>query len=145
MRQLRIVWIVRTLSLGMLFGSLPGCAPTPGAVCSPGLGPPILVFSLFFGRAVAARNDVNESMWQRFRDDTITPNLPNGYTVLDATGAWMNPMTHETMNEASRMIIAALPVSSSSLAAVNRIRTEYQVRFRQLLVGMAVAHECGSF
>jgi hypothetical protein len=38
-----------------------------------------------------------------------------------------------------------LPTAPDSLAAVNRIRTEYQVRFRQQLVGMTVEQACGSF
>ena len=105
----------------------------------------MLLFSLFFGRAIPGRNDLTEAEWRTFLDDSITVNLPNGYTVQDAYGAWMNPMTHKTIREASKVVLAALPASADSLAAVNQIRTAYQLRFQQQLVGMTVSPTCGSF
>jgi hypothetical protein len=32
-----------------------------------------------------------------------------------------------------------------SLAAINRIRTAYQIQFHQQLVGMTVGYACGTF
>jgi hypothetical protein len=122
-----------------------GCVTSPPNVCSPGLGAPMLVFDLFFGISTPGRNDLTEAEWQDFRYTTITANLPNGYTVLDASGAWMSPVTRRTINEASRVVVVALPDSAESVAAVNRIRTEYQVRFHQQLVGLTATHTCGSF
>jgi uncharacterized protein DUF3574 len=109
------------------------------------MGPPALVFSLFFGKSIPGRGDLTDAEWGQFLDDTVTANLPNGYTVVDANGAWMNPMTHSTIKEGSKLLMVALPVAPGSLASVNRIRTEYQVRFRQQLVGMTVEQACGSF
>ena len=43
---------------------------------------------------------------------TVTANLPNGYTVFDANGAWMNPITHRTIREATKMLLVALPARS---------------------------------
>ncbi len=105
----------------------------------------MLVFDLFFGRAIPGRNDLTEKEWQDFRNDTITANLPNGYTVLDASGAWMNPMTHKTISEASRIVVVALPELPDSLAAINRIKAGYQARFDQQRVGMTITRACGSF
>jgi len=94
---------------------------------------------------VPGRADVTDKEWRAFLDDTVTANLPNGYTVHEGYGAWMNPMTHRTIREATVIVTAALPDSPDSLAAVNRIRTEYQVRFHQQLVGMTVTPACGTF
>ncbi len=105
----------------------------------------MLMFDLFFGRAIAGRSDLTEGEWQDFLDDVVTVNLPNGYTVVDASGAWMNPITHKTITEPSRVILVAMPETPDSLAAINRIRTAYQIRFDQQLVGMTVARACGSF
>jgi hypothetical protein len=137
--------VFRAVCLGTLIASQTGCAPTPAVVCSPGLGQPMQVFDLFFGRAIAGRNDLAEKEWQGFLDDTVAVNLPDGYTVMDASGAWMNPITHKTTKEPSSVILVALPDSPESLEAVNRIRTAYQVRFHQQLVGMTVTRACGSF
>ena len=105
----------------------------------------MLIVDLFFGAAIPGRGELTAAEWNRFLDDTITVNLPDGYTVMDANGAWMNPVTHATVREATKVLLVALPDSPVSLAAVARIRDEYQVRFRQQLVGMTVEHACGAF
>ena len=137
--------VVRAVWLGAMIAGLAGCATTPGAVCSAGLGQPMLVFDLFFGRSIAGRDDLTGREWQGFLDDTVTVNLPGGYTVMDASGAWMNPVTHKTSTEASIVLVTALPDVPGSLDAVNRVRTAYEVRFHQQLVGMTVTRACGSF
>jgi len=103
------------------------------------------VFQLFFGKAITGRSDVTEQEWTGFLDDTVTANLPNGYTVHEGYGAWMNPVTHRTIREATLILTVAMPDDAGSLDAVNRVRTAYQVRFRQQLVGLTVAQVCGTF
>jgi hypothetical protein len=125
--------------------SVAACAVPRPSSCAPGMGLPVRVFSLFFGQSIPGRGDLTDAEWQRFLDDTVTVNLPNGYTVVGATGAWMNPTTHRTIRETSKLLTVALPMTAESLAAVDRIRTEYQLRFHQELVGMTVEQACGSF
>lgn len=103
------------------------------------------VFTLYFGQSVAGRSDVTGAEWDRFRDGTITPNLPDGYTVWDASGAWMNPRTRTTIHEPAKVLAVALPVSRASIAAVNRIRDAYQRDFHQQAVGITSAEGCGAF
>ncbi len=103
------------------------------------------VFTLYFGKAVPGRGDLTEAEWRLFLDDTVTVNLPDGYTVLDAYGAWLNPKTQTTGTEATKVVIAALPEGPEAIAPINRIRTIYQDRFQQQRVGMTVEHACGSF
>ena len=133
----------RLMMAGFLVG-LGACA-MPADQCSPGMGPPVLVFTLFFGQSVAGRSDVRDSEWQAFLDDTVTVNLPNGYTVIDGNGAWMNPVTRMTIKEPTKILLVALPFAAGSLATVNRVRTEYQARFHQQLVGMTTGPACGAF
>lgn len=124
---------------------LPSCSAPADSVCKPGYGSPMLVFDLLFGRAVAGRADVSDREWRVFLDDTVTLNLPNGYTVHEGYGAWMSPVSRKTLREQSYLIRVALPDVPESLAAVSRIRTQYQERFRQEQVGMIVTHACGTF
>jgi Protein of unknown function (DUF3574) len=133
------------LCIAGLAAGLAACMGPMAPSCTPGMGQPVLVFSLFFGKSIPGRGDLTHAEWQQFLDDTVTVNLPNGYTVVDASGAWMNPTTRETIREASKLLIVALPVTPLSLAAVDRIRTAYQARFQQQLVGMTMEHACGSF
>ena len=135
----------RFITAMCLIASLGGCAGRAGGYCAPGLGPPVVVFTLFLGRAVPGREDVTDKEWTAFLDGTVTANLPNGYTILDASGGWMNPITRRTIKEQTKVLLVALPEVPESLTAINRIRRAYKSRFRQEVVGMTIEHACGSF
>ena len=137
--------MARFLSAVCIAASLSGCANPAVPSCAAGLGAPMTVFSLFFGRSIPGRGDLTDKEWQAFLDNTVTANLPNGYTIFDATGGWMNPMTKRTIKESTKVLLVALPDVPVSLSAINRIRTEYQTEFHQQLVGMTVQHACGTF
>jgi hypothetical protein len=103
------------------------------------------IYSLYFGRSVAGRAEVSDREWRDFREQVITPALPDGYTVLDGQGAWMNPRSHSTVLEATKILVVALPDSHLGLTSINRIRSAWQHRFHQYVVGMTVQSGCGSF
>jgi hypothetical protein len=121
---------------------LSGCG---AAQCPAGTGQAMRIYDLYFGRSVASRAEVSDGEWRTFRDEVITPALPDGYTVLDAEGAWMNPRSHTTISEATKILIVAMPETSDSLPVINRIRSAWQHRFHQYVVGMTVQTGCGSF
>jgi hypothetical protein len=133
------------IGIGCVVAALSGCAGPGTPYCAPGYGRPMLVFDLFFGKSIPQRGDLTESEWLRFLDDTIAVNLPDGFTVFDAAGGWKDPVTHRTIREAAKVLLTALPDAPASLEAVDRVRSAYQLRFRQQLVGMTVQHACGSF
>jgi hypothetical protein len=103
------------------------------------------VFQVFFGRTIQGRGALSESEWDKFRDDVITPNLPNGYTVLDGTGAWLSAKTHTTITEPTKILIAAMADAPASSAAIERLRQAYATEFNQESVGMTTYLACGSF
>jgi hypothetical protein len=103
------------------------------------------IYSLYFGRSVRDRVPVSDQEWRDFRNQVITPALPDGYTVLDGQGAWMNPRTHVTTAEATKILVVAMPEASGSLTVINGIRSNWQHRFHQYVVGMTVQSGCGSF
>lgn len=113
--------------------------------CQPGGGEAMRIYSLYFGRSVAGRADVSDRQWRDFREQVITPALPDGYTVLDGQGAWMNPHSHATISEATKILVVAMPDAARSLTAINQIRSRWQHRFHQYVVGMTVQTGCGSF
>jgi hypothetical protein len=128
-----------------LIASVGGCAAQTRLTCAPGFGPPGAIFTLFMGKSISGRGDLTDKEWGEFLDTTITANLPNGYTVFDANGGWMNPMTHRSIKEPTKVLLVALPDTQDNLAAINRIRTEYRIRFQQQVVGMTVEQACGTF
>ena len=129
-----------TIFLGLVL--LSGCASPR---CQPNGGEAMEIFDLYFGRSVAGRADVSDREWRDFREQVITTALPNGYTVLDGAGSWMNPRTRATITEQTKILEVALPEAPANLSLINRIRRAYQQRFHQYAVGMTVRSGCGSF
>jgi hypothetical protein len=113
--------------------------------CQQGSGQAVQIYDLYFGRSVANRAAVSDQEWREFRDHVITQALPNGYTVLDGQGAWMNPRTRVTISESTKILEVALPDVPESLGVINHIRSAWQRRFHQYVVGMTVQSGCGSF
>src|ERR1700710_131181 len=128
--------------LGALALILSGCGAPQ---CQPGAGQPMRIFDLYFGRSVTGRAEVSDKEWREFRDQVITPALPNGYTVRDGQGAWMNPRSRTTIAESTKILTVALPDAPDSLLPINRIRTVWQRRFHQYVVGMTVTTGWVSF
>jgi hypothetical protein len=134
---------ITCLSVALL---LTGCAtPRMAPSCPAGVGSPMRIFDLYFGLAIEGRGNVTDAEWDKFRDEFITPNLPSGYTVMDGKGAWMDPKTHITGTEATKILIAATPDTVASLAAVQRVRAGYEKTLHQISVGMTTHLTCGSF
>lgn len=135
----------KAIGIAGVAATLAACTGSDRPVCAPGMGRPMALFTLYLGKAIPGRGNLTDTEWQSFLDDTVTANLPDGYTILDAGGAWMNPLTRRTASEATKVLVSALPNTSASLAAVNRVRTIYQTRFNQQLVGMTVEQACATF
>jgi Protein of unknown function (DUF3574) len=143
LRRSRLAWVFCAVV------TLAGCStrqPTAQvAGCPASQGVPMLEYELFFGRSIQGRADVSDQAWDEFLDRVVTPNLPNGYTVFDGAGAWLNPATGRTVHEATKILLVALPDAAASAAAVARIRAAYAEQFHQALVGMTTEPVCASF
>ena len=131
------------LAIGL---TLAGCAE-PGALSRPRClaGTPSLMVALFFGRSMPDGGMVSDRDWRRFEDQVVARDLPDGFTVLDASGAWRSPQGHATSHEPTRLVLVSLPDRPEALGPVQRVRTAYQARFHQQLVGMSVMQSCGAF
>lgn len=124
---------------------LAGCAGPDSAVCGTGTGKPMQVYQLYFGRNIETGGFVSDADWKAFQETVITPNMPDGYTILDADGAWAAAHGHRTVTDPTKVAIVAMPTGPRGLAAVARVRLEYQHRFSQDLVGMIVQPGCALF
>ena len=132
---------MRRLAL-ILTLALSGCGGSP---CPSGTGQPMRLYTLFLGRSAAGREEISDREWKLFRDRVITPALPNGYTMLDGQGGWLNPRTRATISEPTKILLVALPDTDRSHVIVNQIRAAWQRRFHQYVVGMTTQGVCGSF
>lgn len=133
------------IGLAVALAGCAGGARGSAERCPAGYGAPTLVVQLFFGRSIPALGQVTEKQWNNFVNKVVVPNLPNGFTVFNASGAWMSPEGHATIREPTKVLLASLPDASGALAPIKRIRNAYQLLFRQQRVGMNVAEACGDF
>ena len=122
---------------------LSACAAPDRLTC--GTGAPALVFSLYFGRSIPGRAELTEAEWQAFMDDTVTPDLPGGYTVMNADGVWMSPRSRRTIAEHTKVLVVARPDVRDSWAAINQVRSAYQAKYHQQLVGLIASRGCADF
>jgi len=131
---------------------LAACAPVPNPGpntiaerCPVSSGGPLLVFELFLGLSMPPFGEVTDSEWGAFIDQVVTPALPQGFTVYDAAGGWMSPLSRKTLYERTKVLMTALPDSPGSFVTINRIRNKYRIMFHQHVVGITVTRACGAF
>jgi hypothetical protein len=128
--------VIRTALLPLLL-ALAGCTLP---ICQRLGGVPMLEYQLFFGRS-----NVSDQAWAAFAAQVVTPNLPAGFTELDAEGQWMAPDTQQISRERSRVVVVAVPDTPVTTTAIARIKDEYRRRFAQMVVGTIVHPVCGAF
>ena len=84
---------------------MPGETVPPSACLLPNQKP-MLVAELFFGRNIPGRAPVSEAEWADFVARVITPNFPDGFTVLDGAGQWRDPQSGVIAREPPKILLA---------------------------------------
>jgi uncharacterized protein DUF3574 len=103
------------------------------------------VAELLFGRNIGVRLGVSETQWGRFVDREISPRFPDGFTVLDAKGAWRDTARKTIVHEPSKVVEIVLPGKPDDVERLNQIAAAYKTRFRQQSVGIVLRGACVSF
>ena len=123
---------------GLLLAALALAAPAWAEECPlPGQRPKLVVQLFFSGAAPAA--------WARFLTAEATPLLPDGFTVYDAYGQWLDPRAHRISQERTKVIMVADRDSPGFRARVGALAARYKRRFHQQSVGMLTNTGCGAF
>jgi hypothetical protein len=100
---------------------------------------------LYFGQTEADGKPVAASEWEAFVADTVTPRFPEGFTVYDARGQWLNTVTRIVDREPSKIIEIDQRDTRALHVKIGEIRKAYQARFQQQAVGLVTLPACGSF
>src|SRR5215472_17025306 len=103
-------------------------------------GTPMLEYQLYFGRTSVA-----DETWADFVAGVVTKNLPDGFTVLNGEGQWMNPTSDRISHERTTIIIVAVPDTAASATAIAAIKNAAIQRFHQQSVGTVIHPVCGAF
>ena len=141
MRAIGVAWL---MGIGLLGPSLPSPAIAQVLECQ-GSQKPQHVVDLLFGRKIGDRVAVSEGAWRRFVAREITTRFPDGLTILEGRGQWLNPNTKRVIHEPSNVVMIALPGSTEDFDRLNQIAEAYKRQFRQQAVGIIVRPACVSF
>ncbi len=87
---------------------------------------------LFFGRNRSNGPEISEEEFADFLNVTITPEFPDGLTVLDGIGQFRDSEGN-TVREKAKVLILLYPLNTrrQSSRKVERIREAYKTRFEQ--------------
>lgn len=132
--------LTTALVLAPIFG------PASAADTCPSAGQKqMILIRLYFGERIGGRNFVSSQAWRNFLSDAVTPRFPDGFTVYDAAGQWMNPATRKILREPSKIVEIATVDAGDLAARIDGVANEYRARFHQRSVGIVTTQACASF
>jgi len=99
---------------------------------------------LFFGLSRPDGGAIDETQWNEFLREEVTPRFPQGLTVVDARGQWRNA-DGSVSREATRVLTLAHADDAANEAAVVAIAQAYKRRFAQEAVLRLKQPACASF
>ena len=93
---------------------------------------PFIRTELFFGRNITGGGEVSKQDFNKFLEEFITPRFPDGLTVLNGRGQFLNS-SGDVERERTIVLILLYPVSArkEKHAKIEEIRDEYKSRFQQ--------------
>lgn len=127
----------------LLCVTLAGCTEFSSAACPVGLTH-AKTAELFFGRNAGTTETVSDVAWQNFVDAEIAPRFPDGFTLSDASGAWLGKDGRAVREHTKRLfvVLKGAPDEPEKLAA---IRKAYAARFNQDSVMLFEGEGCVGF
>ena len=103
------------------------------------------VVEMIFGRKISDRIAVTNGAFARFVDREITPRFPDGLSVVDAAGQWLDPDKKRVVREPSKIVTIVLRDSEKGQSEVDAIAQAYKKLFKQQSVGVILRAACVSF
>lgn len=87
---------------------------------------------LYFGRNISGGGEVSKKNFNTFLAEVITPRFPDGLTVINGRGQFLNS-SGDVEQERTVILILLYPVSvrQEKHLKVEEIRNEYKTRFQQ--------------
>jgi len=129
---------------------LAGCAELPGTsaatyACLLPAEQRMLVAELFFSRSIRGRQPLTDAEWAEFTAQTITPNLPDGFTVFDDEGQWRNPQTGQIAGDRTKILLVAAKREPDLARRLAAVIDAYKRQFHQQSVGIITRDSCAAF
>ncbi|GAB3656622.1 hypothetical protein GCM10028791_28570 [Echinicola sediminis] len=88
---------------------------------------------LFFGSSISSGGKVSKRKWKKFVANYVTPEFPEGFTVIQANGKWQDAVSKQTISEKSRVILLVYPETEKQEAdnSLEKISQTYIELFDQ--------------
>ncbi len=106
---------------------------------------PMLVTQLFFGLNVKGRGPITREEWRAFVRRNVAPRFPDGFTVYEAEGQWLDPASHSVVRESSKVMIIAAEDTAEVRTKIAEVSDLYRQAFQQQSVGVISRRECAAF
>jgi hypothetical protein len=75
----------------------------------------------------------------------VAPRFPDGFTVYDAHGEWLDPLSHSVVRENSKVMIVAVQDTAEARTKITEVSELYRKAFHQQSVGVISSRECAAF
>ena len=99
-------------------------------------------YQLYMGRGGPGGEFVDDTEWEAFLSDTVTPRFPDGLTVLDGKGQWRGS-DGMIQKESSKVLIILVPREDDGAGdLIAEVSEEYKRRFDQESVLETVSKTC---
>ena len=147
MKHATFVLVLISFIASALFAA---CSDDSAADCPAGLEP-FTEFNLYFGQEIGQEKgdgvSVSDAEWSDFLADVVTPRFPDGLTVFDAQGQWLDTEEERLYREGTKVLNVLIPVAMTSEAkqALDEIAEVYVDRFDQQVVFKTSAPACAGF
>ena len=119
------------------------CSGTGAPSCPEGTDR-FVEYRLFMGRAGQDGEVVDDTAWDSFLGDTVTPRFPDGLTVVDAQGQWRGS-EELIQKERSKVLTILASPGDDGRRLIDEISHEYKRRFGQESVLQVIDDACVAF
>jgi len=100
---------------------------------------------LFFGRDIPGRAPLTEAEWSSFAARVVAQWFPDGFTVFDGEGQWLDQRTNRVIRESSKILFAAADPESDLKRRIDAVVDAYRKEFHQRSVGVVTSLACAAF
>lgn len=104
-----------------------------------------LNITLLFGLRRPDGTRVTRRQWRGFLRDVVTPQFPDGLTVVHGDGQWRDRQSGQVGHEPARVVWIVTPALPDLARRIGTIRDEYRRRFGQQSVGVVINAGCDAF
>jgi hypothetical protein len=105
----------------------------------------MLLVKMYFGQGMPGGHAIQPHAWTRFLSAAVTPRFPDGFTVYDAHGQWMDAKMPKPSQERTRVVEIAASDSLAARTAITDIARRYRETFHQQSVGIVTSTSCAAF